>query len=680
MQRDECFLSRGNVAVAALLLVSVIGVAAVALDSVRGQNVRSQVAAADASGTGGGGTADAKSTKTKCEIGFDYNVRVKDGKTIVEKHGDNKCKSTVTGGTVLTSDKAVDGRICKKEEWKCYIWICKIDGLRLKVDGKFKDRPGEVDGCTQVPPSKKQLKVGEEIDVDSNEVQGELNQQSGAALKDILKNGTLEDKKAAILASQSLDPTYRNQILGAFEQETKDAREEQLDKLTGAKTTLQEAQDALEKCKKSGWQWAGCGSYEQAVKDAQTNVSEQEKKLKALADQSQALAGARKELEAGCRSNCPDKPGAKLPLDQSGTPRPPTTFGGGDPPGGSPGPSSSGGAGDFMKTLGQFAPLIGSLLNNFLNQQKPPTCTLTASPKNISKAGDPVTISWTSQNAQSAYLSVSGQVGPVGTLTVNPQQTTTYTMQVIGYPPQQQQANPYAQAQPQGQYVWNPSLNAYVYIQQPQGTNPYGQPQQQGGTPQQGRCTIQVTVGAQTGTGSGTNTGNSDKPKAQISCQPKIADVGMSVAISYACQNASTAGAKGFSNNGELSGSANAKVESPTIGSTSVTYSLTCSKDGQIDSAECTVNVNKPSIVLVGNPKNIKKGETSNIGWVTGAMESCVVSSPDLSVFTEQNKNNTSASGSAKTPALTQNAKFVLNCTTKAGGTKSAETTVEIGN
>lgn len=178
--------------------------------------------------------------------------------------------------------------------------------------------------------------------------------------------------------------------------------------------------------------------------------------------------------------------------------------------------------------------------------------------------------------------------------------------------------------------------------------------------------------------GQGSGTDASTKPKAQISCQPKIADVGMQVSISYACQNANTSSGEGFSTSGQLSGSATTTVASPSLGSTTVTYGVTCSKDGVTDSAQCTTNVNKPSIVLVANPRDIDEGERTTIGWVTGAMDKCVISSPTLSDFTEENKGNTSVSGSVRTPALTRDTNFVLTCTTKAGTTKTAETTVRV--
>jgi hypothetical protein len=256
-----------------------------------------------------------------------------------------------------------------------------------------------------------------------------------------------------------------------------------------------------------------------------------------------------------------------------------------------------------------------------------PSCTITASPTNVA-AGQPVTLTWQSEQAFSATLSSSGSVAPQGTMTVNPQTTTTYAL----------------------------ALNGYV--------------DSRTGQQLRGQCTVQVVVGGQ-GSGDGA-------PKAEIACRPEIADVGMSVALSYACRNSATSGGTGFDTNSQLSGSATPIVESPTIGSSVVKYGLTCSKEGRTDTAECTVQVNKPTIVLIANPKDVQSGGEANIGWVTGGMEECTISSPTLSGFTAENAGNTSTSGVAKTPPLNEDTEFVLSCTTKAGATRTAETTVTI--
>jgi len=296
--------------------------------------------------------------------------------------------------------------------------------------------------------------------------------------------------------------------------------------------------------------------------------------------------------------------------------------------------SSNTGAGGLIGTIiSLFKKDDNNNNNNCVNGVPRPQCNITASPQNILTAGQAVQLSWQSQNAFSASLSNAGNVPTQGNMTVNPQTSTTYTMFVQGY------------RDNTGQQV-------------------------------SGQCQVQVTVGQQGGPGPDPNTA----PKAQISCSPQLADVGMSVAISYACTNAAASGGTGFSTNNQMSGSATPKVEAPTIGSNTVTYGLTCSKEGKTDTAQCTVEINKPTIVLIANPKNVESGKEANIGWVTGGMEECVISSPTLLGFTAEHASNTSPSGVAKTPPLTQDTKFILSCTTKAGGTKTAETTVEVGN
>ncbi len=715
--------ARGNVAIAALLLVVGIGAAAVALDSARvysiAQSSQAQLAQA-VTAPGTSGTADKSSdgeVKGKCDIGFDYEVREEQkGQPTVKPRGATQCPKIDS----KTPYKDPEGktRYCTKDGWKCRYFYCKIDSLRVKnAQGKPSDAECVLMGSAGKP--------GEAADLSSGRT---------TALKDAIDKKLLDpsltkdDVKAMAPYVQSLDKNVQASLLNAFD------TDQQQQKLVDLQKEYAQAKDNLISCLAMAVPGA-CDDQAKTEADAKQKLDDQKQRLEQLAKNAEPLGDVKKVLTAGTNPdaskvyNCPGGPDCKGGEWKDGK-----LVGGTDcsqavnqgkpdcstfqkpPPGGCTGGNCGGGGGDtktnstggsgnigdFLKGLAPLMPLLGQLLNNAL--QPTPSCTVTASPKNITQPGAPVTLSWTSQNAQSAYLSASGQVGPTGSITVNPQQTTTYTLQVVGYPPQtaqqqqQQQYNPYGQQQ-QDQYcvtstfpvVWQP-YPAVPGCLNYRATSGYGvappvnpgqiQPQA-GGTPQQGQCTTQVTVGAQTPT-SGTDTGtSSDKPKAQISCQPKIADVGMTVSISYACQNASTSKGDNFSTDNQQSGSATADVTSPTAGSTNITYGLTCSKDGQTDSAQCTVNVNKPSIVLVGNPKNVKSGAVSNIGWVTGAMESCVISSPTLGSDWKPGgaldaSGNPQTSGAVKSPALTQSTKFVLNCTTKAGGTKTAETTVEI--
>jgi hypothetical protein len=152
----------------------------------------------------------------------------------------------------------------------------------------------------------------------------------------------------------------------------------------------------------------------------------------------------------------------------------------------------------------------------------------------------------------------------------------------------------------------------------------------------------------------------------------------MTVAISFGCQNATASNGQGFSTGGALSGSTTTIVSVPPENATAMNFALTCTNQGAVDSKQCSVRINKPSIVLVANPKTISSGQTSSIGWVTAGIESCIVSSPDNQAFTTENANKPKKSGVAQTPTLSQNTSFVLNCTTLAGGTKQATTTVSI--
>lgn len=710
MQRER-LRSRGNVAVAALMFVMLVGVAAVSLDSIR---VNPRVLVAEVGNYDQRGYGDTKQDQEKrdCKPGYDYIIRVEKpqtGKTQSEEkklisptlHPYNTKKVTEAEAnqcikgldtTPPTTSSYDTSRMCSKT-WSCKIWICRPKGAltqnELKDWGPENDKSGEL--CSLLG----QCGAGQPCDMSKKSAE-DFKSRIERILRD--PNASAAEQRFAKEYLPSLDKETQKGVLGAFDEDRLKAKTE----LEDATKDLNIARKKLEEQGCLTWSnpiakyttdyVSSCGQLRTEVARAEELEREKKRQYENLAKQAEALGPLKKQLEPKNIYNCPGGPdcdGGKWdPTKQQlvggvdctqavnqanpkcSTFKSPPDPGPRDPGGDRTSSSNSGGGmGDIMKTLGQFAPLIGQLLNGALGGQKPPTCTLKASPTNITRPGQPVTISWTSQNAQQAYLSASGQVGPTGQMTVNPQQTTSYTMQVTGYPQQQAQQQQ-QQQQPQGQFVYNPYTGQYQFVQaQQQQQQPYGQ-----GAPQQGQCQVQVTVGQNSGGGGD----GVDKPKAQISCQPKIADVGMSVSISYACQNATTSKGEGFSTGDKLSGSASADVKSPEKGSTTVKYGLTCTKDGATDSAECTVNVNKPSIVLVANPKNIERREKTTIGWVTGAMESCVVSSPDLTEFTEANKNNTSTSGSAKTPPLEKNTKFVLTCTTKAGGTKTAETTVEV--
>jgi len=164
-------------------------------------------------------------------------------------------------------------------------------------------------------------------------------------------------------------------------------------------------------------------------------------------------------------------------------------------------------------------------------------------------------------------------------------------------------------------------------------------------------------------------------PQANISCQPAVADVGMNVAITYSCVNATSSEGAGFSTGGKLAGSATAVVVAPQEGNT-VIYGITCKREQQTVTEQCKVEVSKPSIVLIANPREVVRGEKSTIGWVTAGMRSCIISSQDMPEFTERNASNTSVNGMATTDSILSEVTVTLKCTTLGGGTKSATATV----
>jgi hypothetical protein len=152
----------------------------------------------------------------------------------------------------------------------------------------------------------------------------------------------------------------------------------------------------------------------------------------------------------------------------------------------------------------------------------------------------------------------------------------------------------------------------------------------------------------------------------------------MSVAITYGCTNATESLGAGFDTGGATSGSTTTVIATPPDGANAINYGIQCRNQGLIGQAQCSVQIGKPSIVLLANPKIVPVNTASSVGWVTASMTSCVVSSPDLPDFTAQNADNTSVNGMATTSPLTQDTLILLHCITVGGSTKDATTTILI--
>lgn len=170
--------------------------------------------------------------------------------------------------------------------------------------------------------------------------------------------------------------------------------------------------------------------------------------------------------------------------------------------------------------------------------------------------------------------------------------------------------------------------------------------------------------------------GNGQKPTAQLSCNPQVADVGTPLAIAYSCSNATQSQGSGFDTGGQVSGTTTTTIAAPPQGANTATYGLTCANGALTSSAQCSVQISNPSIVLVANPQTVKSGDTTSIGWVTSGMQACTISSPEQPSFSANNVNNTSVNSMASSSPITEQTDFVLDCETLGGGERTATTTV----
>lgn len=174
---------------------------------------------------------------------------------------------------------------------------------------------------------------------------------------------------------------------------------------------------------------------------------------------------------------------------------------------------------------------------------------------------------------------------------------------------------------------------------------------------------------------------NVPQPTAQLTCEPKVAEPGMSVALSFACSNAtgSTGSGLAFSTDNRTSGTTTVALTNPPEGARGVTFGLACTNQNLTGRAECEVELVRPLIALVATPKNVTSGEASRVGWTTAGMQSCVISSPQMPGFTMQNAEKKTVNGTATTSPLTRDTTVVLTCQTIGGNTKVASTTITVG-
>lgn len=431
---------------------------------------------------------------------------------------------------------------------------------------------------------------------------------------------------------RGLPDSFRNSINNAF-------KEQVSGEITAQQNAVNDAEQRLRNMQVCLSDGPECAVAQEAIREAERKLKLEKEALDNLNKSKVALEDTNRNPPVAPPPNpqaCPPgqvRVGGECKANDSTFP---PSGPGGSGPGGS-NPSPTGGSNPFNSILSQLArALMGQ-------QQQPQAPTCPTDPQQY-------------QQYQQMYQ----------------QQLQQYNYQLQQYNYQQQFA----------QYSGGQSFNSFS--QQPpmppvqckpattgggQCTNEPAQPQSACASGWQPvRNAQQCITSWQCGLGAGT---------AQISCQPQLADVGMQVGITFACSSGTAVG-QGFSTNGQNSGSAQATTTSPGAGIQAINYGLTCTNQGVSESKQCTVTLNKPSLIFVANPKEINSGERSAIGWVTAGIESCIISSPELSSFTSEHASSPKKSGTVQTPALAADATFVLKCTTLAGGTRTATTTVDV--
>ncbi|MEY4747579.1 MAG: hypothetical protein RLZZ416_628 [Candidatus Parcubacteria bacterium] len=212
----------------------------------------------------------------------------------------------------------------------------------------------------------------------------------------------------------------------------------------------------------------------------------------------------------------------------------------------------------------------------------------------------------------------------------------------------------------------------------------------QGGQPPPPRPPQQAFPASNTGTPN-----RYDIVSCTISASPTTVSPNAATTLTWSSVNAVSAIMSGFGSV-PLSGS---MTQNPAV---TTTYTLTVyGAAGSSSPTSCSVGVSvspsatsapapdgratstpktgkPPRIILIANPKTVKRGEKSQLGWITTGMDSCVISSPAFPRFTADNAGKTNLNGAITTPALASPTTFILACTTIDGPSKAASTTVGI--
>lgn len=623
------FYSRGTSVLAALVVAAVLGsigllvqetspVALIAKDS------QSAATAAPAQNAEAPATID---QKTECVKGYNYQVFQKGGAPVTSCRHDMDCKtdspqtSTQAGSQATKNGQCAQSSsvVAKYDQAQCDAWKCKTTYCVADKTDPSKSKCFSVAGDGAQP--------GEKISANDSR------REAAQALTDAITAGEMSSSEAQDLVKQ--DPAFQQALEDAFVDKESDIE----DAVGKAASASDDAQNALASL--------GCDSGSAntlACTAAKAQYEEAQKKLEDLTDQYGKLQTAQKSLAPG---DSPD-PNAGKTSDSTGC-------------------NGNASCQQVYKENQAMRDALNRQLTGFGDNNKMPA------------------------GGQGGGGQKSGGGGSGGGGQQQQQCEPRYVCNgnAVMYLPCANRGQSNAQMIQQCPTGYscsasNGSSNSSCQIQAPygycaDGHTPRTAPAQQ--QPPASSCTVgtwqDTSNGCQTGWQCKSGTGQST---AQISCQPQTATAGMDIAISYACAGGATsARAQGFTiPANSLSGTTSVVAEKPTLGDT-VTYGLTCANGAETSSAQCTVRVGRTSIVLIATPEKVQLSDPeetkrqSTIGWVTTGMQSCVISSPELSTWSDQQKGISSVAGAVTSPTLTADANFVLTCKT-LGGTEASST------
>ena len=558
----------------------------------------------------------AKKTEKKCEAGEVNAILIQSGKVQPEAKV-TKCWETKDGKRVKTNNTS----ICQDlDEDDCRVMACATKSGATKCEFV-----GEYDSTD--PNATKRFNTVMAT-TDPKDIFSAAAEQGNA-------QGLIELNRASENA-MGLDKQTQQTILGAFVKEQEAQIEQTKKEVNDARAQIQ----ALGACAGAGeadiQPGGSCspGAIEQAeknLKQKQQNLAELEKQMKDLKEFQTTLKAPQqcppnqtgtypdcKPVSSNCGSNCnPGNP------DRTG-------FGGSNPMG-----------------------ALGSLLSGLAKAVPPPA-----------PAAAPAQACATDKDA---YNQQQQQYQ---------QQLQQYNYQLQQYQYQQQMAQYYAQQNGGITPPQQPPPAQPTPCTPSTGSQCQAQPQQ----PPPSACSAgywRATYGGACITS--WQCISTEGPKAELVCEPDLADVGQTLALTYNCSSG-IASSSAFKITTQPGGSATTTVKAPPRGTNTATYTLACTDNGKTTGAQCSVKVNRPNIFLVTNPQTVAPGEISLISWLTTGMDSCIISSPDQADFTLRNSSNTSVTGAATTSPITDSARFLLHCETLAGGIKDATTTVEVSD